>query len=344
MDSYTTPPVPHSHASSSSPNVSSTFLVDVVVAIASSCGKDVQWATALATHFEVVVLEQCDGEPINATRISTLEAPGGARFIRVSPNLGREAHAYLWYIVHHYHQLREFTAFLQSDAPRHLHKSPQDISSQLRHAFLARFSFLSLTGNAVAVGFKVSCPLETFCGIYANFSLPAPGPGAPCRPWNSVTWAHFAASRIAIQTHKRDAYRHLLDVFEDRNASARAFRPRDLAADPADAVQSGHIAGATVLERSWSFIFGCARPLGAEECNFRSNTSEEELNRRCHFLRRPLYNARLVPAELEKGEKLGCKRVHPFNVVPPTIRSQPVGRAVPSPPPSPPPLPPPSPP
>ena len=285
--------------------VTTAHIPQLEVVVASTCHKSISWVFPLAAHFPIVVLNQCD----HILNISN-STHKGIRFQTILPNLGREAHAYLWYIVHNYDNLKEFTAFVQSDAPRHV----RSIETRLKRAIMSRFSFVSLTGNVVSSGYKVNMgSLATYCNLYFNFSIPPPKPGAPCRPWNSVTWAHFMVSQNAIYTHRRELYLNLLHIFEDRNASARAFRPTFA---NTDVIENSHIAGATVMERSWSFIFGCARPLGTTECNYWDTTSQADFENRCHPFSKTLYNSWLVPIPFENSSKLGCKNVHPFNRIP----------------------------
>ena len=80
--------------------------VQIVIA---SCSNNLDWARTWAAQFSVLVLEQCTPPPAGA--------PG--RVELVQPNVGREAHAYLYYIVRHWDELALVTVFLQGDWPRH---------------------------------------------------------------------------------------------------------------------------------------------------------------------------------------------------------------------------------
>ena len=272
------------------------------VVVAATCNSNVAWTSQFSASFKTLVLEQCDSEP-NATKAAGTSS--SVQYLTVRPNVGREAHAYLWYIFHYYERLHDYTIFLQSDAPRHLPVG-HTLTAAVSRAIRFDFSFLALTGNVVPAGYKThSVPLKTFCGLYRNFSLPPPDPGAPCKAWNSVTWAHFAAKRQAIQAHSVDAYRRLLALLEEPEAAYDAFGNGN--GEPA-------IAGATVLERSWSLLFGCARPLG-DECTYQPSDTHADLLRRCGWWKNTLYGTWLGTPQFENSSKLGCRSFHTFNSV-----------------------------
>ena len=83
--------------------------------VVASCNNTLAWATGLASAHRTLVVEQCGGSCGGGCA-----SLGGLPTVHIGPNLGREAHAYLWYIAHYYHRLCHTTLFLQGDAPRHL--------------------------------------------------------------------------------------------------------------------------------------------------------------------------------------------------------------------------------
>lgn len=306
-------------------DVADPSAIKVQLVVASSCGRQVDWAVQLATQkkYQVIVLEQCD----DSGNLTIGTSSQRVQYMHIKPNLGREAHAYLWYIVHHYSRLGDFTVFMQSDAPRHL-PSGFGVSKRIDAAVAARYSFLSMTGNVVSGGHRSSISLETYCALYRNFSLPSPSSDAPCKGWNSVTWAHFIVSREAIRSHSRETYRQLMLLFEDPQGLERAFRtttPGSTGTNNISRKEPWEYAaiGATFLERSWSFVFGCARPItsGSNECLFWPNETVSDLVKRCNRWNKPLYNSWLGNTVASSGgpkensSKIGCKSVHPFNQI-----------------------------
>ena len=235
--------------------------------------------------------------------------------------------------------------FLQSDAPRHLapfgcwHRE-RGVADCIERA--RPFSFLSLAGQVVGAGYKSMIPLATYCALYRNFTIPSPPAttGAPCRAWNSATWAHFAVSRAAVRAHSRETYRRLLALFEDSEALTNAtFRTAKVDVSCRTDATGLHcsdskphrwdVAGATFLERSWSFIFGCARALTTrntssavapeEECIYQPDDTHADLVSRCPSFNQMLRGSRLGPpppassrAKHEADSKLGCRSVEPF--------------------------------
>ena len=70
-----------------------------------------------------------------------------------------------------------------------------------------------------------------------------------------------------------------------------------------------------LLERSWSFIFGCARPLGSA-CTYQPSETHAQLLWRCPHWDRPLFGTWLGTPQAENRSKVGCKSFHPFNSLP----------------------------
>jgi hypothetical protein len=306
------------------------------VVVASRCGPASPWVFKVAAIYHTAVIQQCSANEAGAKnwtgQLMALgeQQPPLPEFIMVQPNQGREAHAYLWYIVEYYDRLRSTTIFLQDDAPRHLSGRLKGGWARLIDIVEEGYSFYSLAGNVVAAGHAMaSIPISTFCALFVNFSKPATSHGN-CKLWTSVTWAHFAVKREAIRTHRRHKYRQLVALFEDPSSITRAF---ENAANPAaaggseDSIVTMTIRGASFLERSWSFLFGCSRPIGLGECSFTQNTTRAQLFQRCWVWNKPLYGQWLgppldpMPMSRELGEnasRIGCKHVHAFNTLPST--------------------------
>ena len=271
----------------------------------------------------MIVLEQCGALPHSSS-------PLPAVVKRIRPNRGREAHAFLWYIVHHYHTLKPRVLFLQSDAPRHVKDLPAKLEELRVATTHGDVTFFSLAGTHRPSTYHHGTPLQTFCELYFDVVRvgAAPGVRRPCKLWSSVTWAHFAASREAIRTHTVHFYRKWMRTLERPEASDAAFTVREPVGDAltaggrggkkdkralaasalANATSSAtsDVNGATFFERSWSFIFGCARPLGGVECGFEPTETHRALASRCKF-----YNARLhSKLVLDEPFYSGCRAVH----------------------------------
>lgn len=262
---------------------------DVVVV---SCMDQLGWAVPLATAgLQVLVLEKCAnlrddlGRPVAAGSTSArrkvgkskAQRPKQLQYVEVA-NCGREAHAYIWYIVEAWDRLREQTVFLQGDAHHHLEPA---LMARLAAVVLELRasprppSFLPLCGGAVPSSMWSAAGLADHCELFRNFSRPEPWPEPrpaprsqpqserPCQVWSSTTHAHFVVSRQAIRRHSRRSYRTML---------RRLFESGDGACVRRDA--------ATFLERSWNLIFGCARMLG---CTFTERTTQAEFEKQCPF-------------------------------------------------------------
>ena len=111
-------------------------LASLLQLVIAGCDGDISWAEPVAAAgVSTVLLQKCAGgrdegkeEHKNyrwndASPVPNATPPAWLRTLAVRPNRGREAHSYLWWIVHDYDnlRLRPVTLFLQDDAPRHVH-------------------------------------------------------------------------------------------------------------------------------------------------------------------------------------------------------------------------------
>lgn len=222
------------------------------------------------------------------------------------PNRGREARAYLWYIVNHWDSLAPTTLFLQGDAIRHGLLGAVGLASLrnlacpgglLDQLAAGCWAFLSLSGRFSApFGGE---PYRTKCEIYRDFGGDAgarKGRTHPCRLWEVTTaGGNFAAHRDAIRRHPLPSYRRWLNVFESPRLSDDAFWAHEglggrwWQADDrlfpsnwsaAFAARSAKD-GASLFERAWAFIFGCARVLEGPACAFGLGSNASELEAAC---------------------------------------------------------------
>ena len=295
-------------------------LVQVVVA---SCGDDLGWTSALA-QFDVLVLDKCpngtaDDLGIDAAARQRLRArlgrgtlldQAGSRGSRnpqpslstlTLPNCGREAHAYLSYIVRMYDALPPLVAFLQGDMPRHVRGSrikalPEQLQLLLRNGT----SFAHLAGRPLWSVQQHSewSSLGRFCEMYRLFGARDAGRLASrarggCKLWLSVTHAHFVVARSTIRRHARSRYEALLRMFE----TERGCTP-------------GHVPLATFMERSWALIFGCTRLMRCGPLH--PAMTRGQFDEQCPGV---LNRTHLPPADgkaLRPGERQprGCQEVH----------------------------------
>ena len=295
--------------------------LQVVVA---SCNEPLGW-TAVLSPARVLVLEQCNASSSDGVaaaswqkrhplvRNTTYEAAATYHRVLVQPNRGREAHAFLWYIVHYWEDLAEATVFLQGDATRHGIigsvgiMSVQSLScpgGALEQLAAGCWAFLSLAGPFP--GPFAGEPLSTKCRIYRDFAGARQLPDATvCQLWEvTTTGGNFAAHRDALRLHPRETYRRWLRTFESQKLSDAAFLPASK--PPAHGSASwGAKVGASLFERSWAYIFGCAR-LVTGNCSYSDSNATAESRVELEECLRSQYGAR-GPAKLKPGW-LGCER------------------------------------
>jgi len=316
--------------------------LQVVIA---SCRSALDWA-APAVHDHrvegVIILEQCaeieadGGAPARGALANGTQLEGskhGFERILVTPNRGREAHAYLWFIVNRWDILPPLTLFMQGDAPNHVPclallsgMSPAACwSSTIDHLTKRPWSFVSLTELVVPSTYTAWKTLATYLELCRRFTTSSPLPQR-CHVWAADAFAHFAVSNGTIQRHPRAMYAALLEWFEADALSQHWWGERNF---KASGVHGAHAFGATVMERAWSLIFGCTDAIGGARCSFDANTSREAFVGRCMLATRMtaergrLAVSRAAAAapivqpwanRLVRGEAgpFGCVRVHTF--------------------------------
>jgi hypothetical protein len=267
--------------------------------VVASCAENLTWTRMFARRgWDVVVLEQCPQGRMMPSSGGNSWGVGqrpGHLWLPVRPNVGREAHAYLFFLTHHWDRLRPITLFLQGDAPKHVNLAEALQPGGALDRFATEcWSFMSLVAAVHPSTFKVPSivPLRTFCTLWRSFD-PTPPAEAPCPVWSAVGFASFAVARRTIMRHPRHVYARWLRSFE-RPSEAKslwgssegehAFHPTGWHVDE-DTHRSPQLAqdarvGATFFERAWALIFGCSEALGA--CtSFLPQEHPRALARRC---------------------------------------------------------------
>jgi hypothetical protein len=156
----------------------------------------------------------------------------GCDVIRLE-NVGREAHAFLWHVVHNWNDLADVTVFLHGDCGRHS-------GAGFVEGLAARLARIEDPGPAVPImGELLEDPAagwiaEDLRGTYAKlFGEDAPG---KIRVWPTGQWI---VPRSVIHARPLDLWRRCLKMFED------------LPADQRDNPRLGF-----VFERLWAPLYG----------------------------------------------------------------------------------------
>ncbi len=263
--------------------------------VVSSCGENLTWVNRFAeSGFSVTIIDKCRNNTAEGSADAGVDdALGGSSLSRAIewislPNLGREAHSYLWYIVHRWAALRPTTVFMQGDAPHHV--KLETLTALIEQFMSECWSFVSLVSMLHAATFRTGTlrtrwpiPLATYCALWRSFETrPSAADGdeddALCPLWAAAGWASFAVARRTVRHRPRSAYERWLRSFED-TATARALWPprgRDWGAEADEPVAKW---GATFFERAWTLVFGCTEALSG--CAYTTNTSRAELLSRC---------------------------------------------------------------
>lgn len=294
------------------------------------------WLAPVISHgVEVVVLKQCTPQDHDGTTTSadSIDSTGsklstiGMRVLvpRYTGTLGRSGcehvHPYLWYLVHSFHELRPFTAFVPHDESRQLWLRPDALLARLERAVSEQqYSFSSLhAASAVPSALGSWGDLALPCALINNLSKPAGDDtvGSTCAVWTAVLGDAFTVSRAAVHRHPRSTYKDLL-----RLSSSFAFVEHALVFEPQPRSWLSR-----PLERVWSLLFGCAEPV-AGRCALPSTAAGlRRLRRRCP---RSAFTAAGSSGYLVTGEvePASCRHVHAFaeppaasaNTPPPTPR------------------------
>lgn len=155
------------------------------------------------------------------------------------PNVGREAHTYLWHIVEHYENLADFTVFCQGKPFDHaydFHQSLRRLAAQPLEDFLP---FGHIVDTDDARGQR----------LFVRWSKNDDAHELDMRAFHRALWgnagpeeytfrlgAQFGISRVAIRQRPRDFYRRALQISMEFPDAAHCF------------------------ERSWPLVFGIENP------------------------------------------------------------------------------------
>lgn len=202
--------------------------VQVVIA---SCANDLSWALPLAATLDVLVLEKCTGgvDDLGRPLPQRAEPLPALRYEAVEPNLGREAHSYLWYLVRHWDALQDTTVFLQGDIPRHMREgeilgpsatATESLTANLSSpsGLLRRFHAEGLSFHALSTVLSANTMANAFapkvhCELFRTFT-PDIAPGSACPTWTAFALANFIVSRRAVHRLPRAAYATMLAQLE----------------------------------------------------------------------------------------------------------------------------------
>ena len=151
------------------------------------------------------------------------------------PNIGREAHTYLYHIVENYDNLDEYTVFLQgnpSDHSRDLHKKLNDISESIDVPDYIDLCHQLIHATTRICHYDPTLPLSEFDRILFG--------EMPEREIIFGAGAQFCVSKRAILSVPKSTWKYLLETIHENR-------------------------GAWVIERFWREIFlsglGSAPPL-----------------------------------------------------------------------------------
>ena len=164
-------------------------------------------------------------------------------------NKGREAIAYLRYIIEHYENLPSLIAFVHGHRTSGHQTRPSDIVVALRAVRWNKYPFMPLTGTMVTSTFELGT-IDTVLTV--NFELwrdvlqQELGPPPP-NGIRTHCCATFIVRREAILRHSRDFYVRIFDYILSTNRSDQV---------------TGH-----TLEYTWHIIFGEKPELHYEPCD-----------------------------------------------------------------------------
>ena len=110
--------------------------------------------------------------------------------------------------------------------------------------------------------------------------------------WSSSLHANFAVARSAIRAHPREAYVDWLRRFEDTAQANQTWPVGSGRLRGRKTYVYSQTVGASFMERSWTLIFGCAKPHpDTARCLFRRNESLFDMRLRCNHGFRGISNA-----------------------------------------------------
>ena len=274
--------------------------------VTSICRED---AHAIASALEIYATHVVNAGIARARALLYCKcAPRHDRCDAVLPNVGREAHTYLWYLCHR-SQLADYTLFLQGDAWRHtkMFSNRTNALGKLRQLAInlrqKPASYLALSGGGyllpVTADGYLRGRLRVACWIYRNFTG-----AAICNLHSSHLYTHFVVARDTIHRQPRARYCALLRTFEEPKVAREVWGIKGV-------LSAGLLGAAGLMERQWSMIFGCAHALG---CPFRPEDGYDALLRQCPWAKHTNCNvikgAKDVPPVHAPGGIMRCDKYH----------------------------------
>lgn len=215
------------------------------------------WPDYVGNRYDVLVVEKC-----NASYPPPTEAlPWNGRL--KLPNVGREAHTFLWYMARYHSVLRPMTVFLQGDFGKHFDyarpmcslrkKAVRKVLSDLSAFHRGGLSFLSMTDMIDAAstgGFTKRGSL--WREVLSNFHNLTVSPQVV-----TTLLAHFIVSSETIRRQPSQTYSRLVNLFEDDVVANRNFQ--NCCRTRHNYVYVAQDFGASFFERIWAPAFGCSR-------------------------------------------------------------------------------------
>ena len=247
--------------------------------VIASCANDLTWASKLRP-LSVLVLEKCPSGAQDIKKSARPLArpaplPHWIERVDVRPNLGREAHSYLWYITEYWSRLRAVTIFLQGDAPNHriIPSALVQLASAVPPACL---SFLSVVPRAwvTPAWWHEETQLRTYCELWRDFGR---GASRECATWRAASHAHFAVNNRTIKQHPLASYLRWRRTFETDAAVSAFGRDHERRVDHPSNETIARFAtrGASFFERSWAMLFGCTTIW--DGCTFSTNATRQDI-------------------------------------------------------------------
>jgi hypothetical protein len=158
------------------------------------------------------------------------------------PNIGREGHTYLWYIIQNYDRLPDYVIFIQADPFDHFNFEPKDMSDVVRE-WIREVKWNGITKGVTSHEYEHDISRDSRFGYYKGNLYPSSRnfgewmdefvEQGVCPPKRMHACGCFGVSSKLIKTRSVDYYKKILD---------------DLSVD--NNPESGHY-----LERSWHYIF-----------------------------------------------------------------------------------------
>jgi hypothetical protein len=208
--------------------------------------ENLEWVARIQKEvptLEVVVYDKSEGEQFAAelgcfSSIQHLDKPG----IIFLKNWGREAHTYLWHVLHNYESLRDVEIFVQGNPWDHL-KKRDDFRAFLYEVINKTVEFRQLPVKRMIALKEGSFRDSNVIPWIKDYVEKIYGPGILLRQmgedilfpstYMTYTNAMFAVSASVIRSHRRVSYLRLLELFsemKDRDDCRKGFSAgRDIA-------------------------------------------------------------------------------------------------------------------